>query len=64
MTSEKQAHKAARAAAWSRIQAEAPDVAGLLKDFRRVFGQDQCTRVEVTLGGEQVLPLPDRRNEE
>lgn len=63
MTSENSDRQAARAAAWERIQTEAPDVALLLKDFRRVFGQRACSRVEVTLGGEQVLPLPDRRDE-
>lgn len=46
-----------RAAAWQRIQTEAPDVAALMVRVREVFGPGAGVGATVDIGGERVWPV-------
>lgn len=48
--------KAKRAAAWHRIQTEAPDVAELMRRVRERFGPRAGAGAVVTIRGERVWP--------
>lgn len=49
--------KAKRAAAWQRIQTEAPDVAELMRRVREVFGPGAGRGATVEIGGQRVWPV-------
>jgi len=49
----REAAQSERAAAWGRIQREAPDLAELLGEVNRAFGKPAAVRV--TINGERVI---------
>lgn len=53
--------KAAREAAWHRIQSEAPEVAELMRRVRARFGPRAGVGAVVTIGGERVWPVEGER---